>query len=113
MLTDNEYLIAWGVYLLAVAGLGAVWWRITRPIPVRWIQNLLRVVYFALLVTPAVVVEGNPARMAPAVLIWALEATLVEQGNVGRVYPALTLAGIVAVLLALTEAIVFRARRKS
>ena len=113
MLTENEYMMAWGVYLLAVVGLGAVWWRLTRPIPVRWLQNLFRVLYFALLVTPAVVVEDNPAHMAPAAMIWVLEATLVEQGNIARVYPPLLTALIAAVLIAFLEAILHRARRKS
>ena len=59
MLTENEYLIAWGVYLLAVIGLGAVWWRLTRFIPVIGIQSVLRFIYFPLMVTPAAVVDNN------------------------------------------------------
>ena len=106
MLTDSEYLIAWGVYLAAVAGLGVVWWRMTRPLRnVRWLQNLLRVLYFAVLVTPAVVVAENAARMAPAVMIWILETTLVDGEGVSRVYGPLAVAALVGVLIAFAEAI--------
>ncbi|MDX1695892.1 MAG: hypothetical protein R3208_19160 [Ketobacteraceae bacterium] len=110
MLTGNEYLMAWGIYLVAVIGLGAVWWRITRPLaPVRWLQNLLRVLYFALLVTPAVVVAENSARMAPAAMIWILETTLVEDAqNVSRVYAPLAVAALVGALIALGEAVLHR-----
>ncbi len=111
MLTDNEYLIAWSLYLVSVIGLGAVWWRITRPLPVRWLQNLLRVLYFALLVTPAVVVEDNATRMAPAAMIWILETTLVEEGNIARVYAPLLLAAIAGAVIALGEALLNRRRR--
>ena len=111
MLTDNEYMMAWGVYLLAVVGLGAVWWRITRPLGrVRWLQNVLRVLYFSLLVTPAIVVADNVARMAPAAMIWILETTLVDAQDVGRVYTPLAVAAVAGVIIALGEALL-RGRR--
>lgn len=110
MLTENEYLIAWGCYLLAVIGLGTVWWRMTRGLRgVRWLQNCLRVLFFALLVPPAMVVDGSD-RMAPAAMIWILESTLVDADNVGRVYAPLAVAVLVGLLLAFGEAILHRRR---
>ena len=110
MLTDNEYMMAWGLYLVAVVGLGAVWWRITRPISVRWLQNCFRVVYFSLLVTPCLVVADTP-RMAPAFMIWILESTIVESENVARVYVPLTLTVVIGLVLAFGEAL-FQRRKK-
>lgn len=107
MLTDNEYLVAWGVYLVAVIGLGVVWWQVTRAIGVRWLQNIFRVLYFALLVTPALVVDGS-VRMAPAAMIWILESTIVEADDISRVYAPLGVAVTVSLLLGIAEALLHK-----
>ena len=109
MLTENEYLIAWGVYLLAVIGLGAVWWRLTRFIPVIGIQSVLRFIYFPLMVTPAAVVDGS-VRLAPASMIWLLESTIVEAENLSRVYPPLLITVIASLILSMLYAF-FLAKR--
>ncbi|PIE41286.1 MAG: hypothetical protein CSA49_04195 [Gammaproteobacteria bacterium] len=110
MLTDNEYLIAWGVYLLAVVGLAAVWWRMTRIISIRWLQNSIRVLFFALLVTPTWVVADS-SRMAPAFMVWVLESTIVDSDNLSRVYAPLIVAAVVGLILGLVEAYLVRARK--
>lgn len=99
MLTESEYLIAWGVYMLAVIGLGAVWWRLTRFIGFIWLQSILRFVYFPLFVTPAMVIDGS-VRLAPASMIWLLESTIVEADNLDRVYPPLFVAVAASLILA-------------
>ena len=111
MLTENEYLIAWGVYLLAVIGLGSVWWRLTRVLSVIWLQTILRFIYFPLLVTPAVVVDGS-VRLAPATMIWLLESTIVEANDLARVYPPLIITVAASLMLAFVYTI-FAAKRAS
>lgn len=96
--------------MVAVLGLGAVWWRITRGIGVRWLQNILRLTYFSLLVTPCLVVDGT-ARMAPAFMIYLLESTIVKTDDVTRVYAPIAATLTVALCLAFAEAI-FRKRSK-
>lgn len=109
MLTDNEYLMAWGLYLIAVIGFGAVWWRLTRFIGFRWLQNSIRILFFALLTTPALVVDESH-RMAPAFMIWVLESTIVESDNVSRVYAPLIVTATVGLFLGLIEAFLKRSR---
>lgn len=107
MLTVNEYIFAWAVYLAAVLGACAVWWRITRGIPVRWLQNCIRVLFFGLLVAPCMVVHGNE-RLAPAIMIWALESTIIDVVNPSRVDRPLAIAAVLSLLVAFGEAFISR-----
>lgn len=85
MLTDNEYYLGWLVYLLAVFGLGAVWWKITSFISIRTLQVVARVAFFAIMVPPAMLVDSSN-RMAPAVMVALIELTIGEQESLDRVY---------------------------
>lgn len=80
MLENSEYITAWGVYLVSVAGLLAVWWRITSPIPWAALKQLFRVVVAAPLMIPAPVAEGS-ADWAPAIFVLLFDMTLVKEGD--------------------------------
>ncbi len=65
MFSIEEYIIGWAVYLVAVIGLLAVFWRMTRSIPWLYFKQSLRLVVAALLLLPATI-EAMPTYWAPA-----------------------------------------------
>lgn len=98
MLTSGEYYFAWLLYLAGVVGLGIVWWRITAIIPQGAIRAILRVFYFALMVPPAMLVDGSQ-RMAPAVMVALLELTIGSPESLHRVYVPFAATFFLAVCL--------------
>ena len=80
MLDYVEYLITWGVYLLATIGLMVVWWRITRPIPWQAPRQTLRMLVAATILMPAPVVYGS-LEWAPALFVLLLDLTLLEDAD--------------------------------
>lgn len=62
MFTESDYMLGWGVYLLAGLVGFIVWWRMTRWIGVPEIRQALRVVMLALLFTPWFVDEQAEVR---------------------------------------------------
>lgn len=102
MLDSTEYAMAWGVYLLGVAGALAVWWRLTRPLPLAPLRHLLRVMVAAPLLIPAPVAAGmDPWAPALFVLLW--DATLVEAGDPARSLPYLIYALVLGLLVVLAD----------
>ena len=80
MLEQNEYLVTWGSYILAVLGVMLVWWAMTRPIPWRWLKQPLRLLLTAILLVPAPV-AADRAELAPAIFVFLFDAFLVEDGK--------------------------------
>ena len=70
-MTEQDYLLAWGLYAIAALGCLLVWFRMTGWIW-RWLREPLRVVVAVLLLTPTIV---DPAKelFAPAIAITALD----------------------------------------
>ena len=72
MLTHEEYLMAWSVYLLAASGLFFGFWQITRSLPWMFIKNVIRVSVIVFLFMPWFS-YSDQEYLAPAFLIAAFE----------------------------------------
>jgi hypothetical protein len=55
MFSFEEYIIGWAVYLLAVLGILAVFWRMTRAIPWFYVKQSLRLIVATLFLVPTFV----------------------------------------------------------
>ena len=111
MLEDFEFVAAWAVYLLAMCGVLAVWWRITRNLRWQFLKQILRMVVAAVLLVPAPVAV-DMKDLAPAVFVLLFDYTLVKDGDPLRaviylIY-SLGLGTIVLLLDALLRQLMFR-----
>ena len=70
-MTENDYLIAWGLYAFAALGCLLVWMRMTRFMW-RWLREPLRVLMAVLLFSPTII-DPVKEQFAPAVAITALD----------------------------------------
>ena len=77
-MTENDYLIAWGLYAFAALGCLLVWWRMTRWIW-RWLREPLQLLMAVLLFSPTIV-DPVKDKIAPALAITALDL-LFKVGN--------------------------------
>ena len=73
-MTENDYLLAWGAYLLAALGCLLVWFRLTSWMW-RYLREPLRVLVLVLLFSPTVVDPGKE-QFAPAVAVSYTHLTL-------------------------------------
>jgi hypothetical protein len=55
MFSFEEYIIGWSVYLVAVMGILAVFWRMTRSIPWLHVKQCLRLIVATLFLVPTFV----------------------------------------------------------
>ena len=102
-MTENDYLIAWGLYAFAALGCLLVIWRMTGWMW-RYLREPLRVLGAVLLLTPTVVDAGREL-YAPAVAVTALDLVFKVGSNVWQAISDLAAYGLCAlavyVLLAL------------
>ena len=93
-MTEQDYLLAWGLYAIAALGCLLVWFRMTGWIW-RWLREPLRVVVAVLLLTPTIV---DPARelFAPAIAITAMDLLLKVGNNAWRAVADLAIYGLIA-----------------
>ena len=70
-MTENDYLIAWGLYAFAALGCLLVWFRLTRW-TWRWLREPLRLLVAVLLFSPTII-DPVKEKFAPAVAITALD----------------------------------------
>lgn len=93
-MTENDYLLAWGIYAFAALGCILVWFRITRWMW-RYLREPLRLLGTVLLLTPTVV---DPAKdlLAPAVAISALELVFKMGGSAWGAISDLAMAAVIA-----------------
>lgn len=103
----TEYLLGWGVYLLATFGACWLFWISTRWIGLRDLRDMLRILFAALLLTPVASVPGS-SYMSPALFTIALEA-LSEGGDPARAVPPLLACAAAGLVLALLVSL-FRRR---
>ena len=91
---DNDYLLAWALYLSAGLGLMLVWMRLTRWMW-RWLREILRLAAAVLLFTPTLV---DPSRdlLAPAIAIGALDLGFKVGDSVWRALADLSMYGLIA-----------------
>ncbi len=93
-MTENDYLIAWGLYAFAALGCLLVWMRMTRWMW-RWLREPLRLLMAVLLFCPTIV-DPVQDRAAPALAIAALDVLFKVGNNVWRAASDLLMYGMIA-----------------
>ena len=93
-MTEQDYLLAWGLYAIAALGCLLVWLRMTGWMW-RWLREPLWVLVAVLLLTPTIV---DPARelFAPAIAITALDLLFKVGNNAWRAVADLSIYGLIA-----------------
>ncbi|MCU1716270.1 MFS transporter [Pseudomonas sp. 5P_3.1_Bac2] len=92
-MSENDYLLAWGAYLLAALGCLLVWFRLTRWLW-RYLREPLRVVVMVLLFSPTVI-DANQERFAPSIAIGAMDTLLGVGNNAWRAAADLSMYGLI------------------
>src|SRR5690606_45099 len=96
MLTEHNYAIAWGIYIVCALGFYFLLWPLLNKIGFTYLRKFLKALLAVILFTPALTVPTDKL-MAPATLVLAFEAV---QGNTEQAIQAgmlLALALIAAV----------------
>ncbi|WP_296180746.1 MFS transporter [Pseudomonas sp. UBA1879] len=103
-MTDNDYLIAWGLYAFAALGCLLVWFKLTGWMW-RYLREPLRVIGAVLLFCPTIV---DPAKeiYAPALAISVLDLGLKVGNNVWRAALDLSTYGAIALGLYVVFALI-------
>ncbi|EXF93968.1 MFS transporter [Pseudomonas fluorescens HK44] len=81
-MTENDYLIAWGLYAFAALGCLLVWMRLTRWMW-RWLREPLRLLVVVLLFSPTII-DPVKEKFAPAIAITALDLLFKVGNNIWR-----------------------------
>lgn len=93
-MTEQDYLLAWGVYAVSALGCLLVWFQMTGWIW-RWLREPLRVLVAVLLLTPTIVDPGKDL-FAPAIAITALDILFKVGNNAWRAVADLAIYGLIA-----------------
>ncbi|MBV4459782.1 MFS transporter [Pseudomonas sp. COR58] len=93
-MTENDYLIAWGLYAFAALGCLLVWMRMTRWMW-RWLREPLRLLVAVLLFAPTII-DPVKEKYAPAVAITALDLLFKVGNNAWRAISELLMYGMIA-----------------
>jgi hypothetical protein len=96
-MTENDYLIAWGLYAFAALGCLLVWCRLTRFMW-RWLREPLRVLMAVLLFSPTII-DPVKEKFAPAMAITALDLAFKVGNNAWRAVSDLLMYAIIAFCL--------------
>ncbi|SDQ93424.1 hypothetical protein SAMN05216487_4740 [Pseudomonas sp. UC 17F4] len=96
-MTENDYLLAWGLYALAALGCLLVGFRLTSWMW-RWLREPLRVLMAVLLLTPTIV-DPVKEKFAPAIAIAALDTLFKVGNNALRAAADLAMYGMIAFAL--------------
>lgn len=96
-MTENDYTLAWGLYL--VAALGCLWvsFKLTGWMW-RWLREPLRVIVAVLLLTPTIVDPVKEA-FAPALAITTLDVAFKVGNNAWRAVSDFAMYGLIAFAL--------------
>jgi hypothetical protein len=92
-MSENDYLLAWGAYLLAALGCLLVWFRLTRWLW-RYLREPLRVVVMVLLFSPTII-DASHERFAPSIAIGAMDTLLGVGNNAWRAAADLSMYGLI------------------
>ncbi len=93
-MTENDYLIAWGLYAFAAVGCLLVWMRMTRWMW-RWLREPLRVLMVVLLFSPTII-DPVKEKFAPAIAITALDLAFKVGNNAWRAISELLMYAMIA-----------------
>ncbi|CAI8819306.1 MULTISPECIES: MFS transporter [unclassified Pseudomonas] len=96
-MTENDYLIAWGLYAFAALGCLLVWMRMTRWMW-RYLREPLRLIMAVLLFSPTII-DPVKEKFAPAIAITALDLLFKVGNNAWRAISDLFMYGIIALAL--------------
>ena len=96
-MTENDYLIAWGLYAFAAIGCLLVWMRLTRWMW-RWLREPLRLLVAVLLFSPTII-DPVKEKVAPAIAITALDLMFKVGNNAWRAISDLFMYGMIAFAL--------------
>lgn len=96
-MTENDYLLAWGAYLIAAFGCLLVWFRMTGWMW-RYLREPLRVLVLVLLFSPTIVDPGKEL-FAPSVAITAMDLLLDVGNNAWRAVADLSMYGLIVFVL--------------
>ncbi|POA38856.1 MFS transporter [Pseudomonas sp. GW456-12-1-14-TSB6] len=93
-MTENDYLIAWGLYAFAAVGCLLVWMRMTRWMW-RWLREPLRVLMAVLLFSPTII-DPVKEKFAPAIAITVLDLAFKVGNNAWRAISELLMYAMIA-----------------
>ncbi|MFF7708256.1 MFS transporter [Pseudomonas sp. NPDC007930] len=93
-MTENDYLIAWGIYAFAALGCLLVWFRATRWMW-RWLREPLRLLAAVAVCVPTAV-DSSSARLAPAIAISALDILFKDTSHLWATVPTLAMYTAIA-----------------
>ncbi|WP_256675730.1 MFS transporter [Pseudomonas sp. R5(2019)] len=93
-MTENDYLLAWGLYAFAALGCLLVWLRLTRWMW-RWLREPMRLLMAVLLLTPTII-DPVKEKFAPAIAITALDLMFKVGNNAWRAISDLAMYGMIA-----------------
>ena len=93
-MTENDYLIAWGLYAFAAVGCLLVWMRMTRWMW-RWLREPLRVLMAVLLFSPTII-DPVKEKFAPAIAITVLDLAFKVGNNAWRAVSDFAMYGMIA-----------------
>ncbi|MBP4002320.1 MFS transporter [Pseudomonas koreensis] len=93
-MTENDYLIAWGLYAFAAVGCLLVWMRMTRWMW-RWLREPLRVLMAVLLFSPTII-DPVKEKFAPAIAITVLDLAFKVGNNAWRAISELLMYALIA-----------------
>ena len=93
-MTENDYLIAWGLYAFAALGCLLVWMRITRWMW-RWLREPLRLLVAVLLFSPTII-DPVKEKVAPAIAITTLDLAFKVGNNAWRAISELLMYAMIA-----------------
>ncbi len=96
-MTENDYTLAWGLYVLAALGCLWVGFKLTGWMW-RWLREPLRVILAVLLLTPTIVDPVKEA-FAPAIAITALDVAFKVGNNAWRAVSDFAMYGLIAFAL--------------
>lgn len=111
MLSTQEYLLSWGLYLLGALGLMVVWWRMTGWLRPPALRNVLRISAAVALVMPYPV-PGQEAFLAPALMMTFLEGLFFEEYGFSHAGIPLILAVVIANIVYLLADLVWQLYRR-
>jgi len=108
---SGGYNLAWTVYCVAGVVLSYLCWIVLRKISFRELGWLLQFWLLALLFTPWYVLPDEDV-MAPALMIFVMDAITVDMTSAIRALIPLIMAMLLGILLTAVMSIVYRFRRR-
>lgn len=113
MLTGEDYVTSWVMYLAGAVGLLVVWWFITRPIGIKVVRDILRLTAATFLLVPFPVLNQEQF-WAPALGMSLLEAVFGQSQGFNRAgVPVLIVWTFVIAFYLLVDTLWQRYRQRS